>query len=238
MVARLRDHEPTTRAVLVHGSYAKGTADADSDLDLYAITRDEPFVPYRMWFDGPLHVSAGAKSVAAWLAARERPARWSLGFPARLDPEYLWSADEDIRRLLGDPPSLLMPGGEPELEDFVEGVLKTRRAARQGDEIGVRWRARATAVLAPTLLRPLNANRIVRNSRDALNAATELAVAPEHYRDDFLVAVGLVDGDLPTATLRLARELLAFLREHAPHVDPQPEIARYLADGTLERLLD
>jgi hypothetical protein len=146
--------------------------------------------------------------------------------------------DDEVRRRFGEPPSLQLPGGGPELEDFVEGALKARRAARRGDEIGLRWSARAAAALAPSVLRPLNAHRVVRNKRDALDAAIELEVAPEHYRDDFLVALGLVDGDVLAATLRLARELLAFLRERAPDVDPQPDIARYLADGTLERLLD
>jgi hypothetical protein len=54
------------------------------------------------------------------------------------------------------------------------------------------------------------------------------------------VCLGVVeasDDDMHTACLRLARELLAFLRERAPDVDPQPDIARYLADGTLERHL-
>jgi hypothetical protein len=191
-----------------------------------------------MWFDASLHVSAGAKTAESWLARGEQSARWSLGFPGRVDAEYLWTGDDDVRRVLGEPPSLRLPAGEPELEDFVEGVLKTRRAERQGDAIGLRWRARGAASLAPSLLRPLNAERVVRNSRDALDAATDLAVAPEHYREDFLVAMGLVEGDVLTATMRLARDLLAFLRERAPDIDPQPDIARYLADGTLERLLD
>jgi hypothetical protein len=33
---------------------------------------------------------------------------------------------------------------------------------------------------------------------------------------------------------RLGSDLLAFLREHAPDVDDQSEIARFLSDGTLE----
>jgi hypothetical protein len=54
------------------------------------------------------------------------------------------------------------------------------------------------------------------------------------------VALGLAyatDDEVEAAALRLGRELLVLLRERAPDVDPQPEIARYLADGTLERHL-
>jgi hypothetical protein len=54
------------------------------------------------------------------------------------------------------------------------------------------------------------------------------------------VCLGLVQADhaeVFDAALRLARELLAFLRERKPDVDPQPDIAGYLADGTLERHL-
>ena len=45
------------------------------------------------------------------------------------------------------------------------------------------------------------------------------------------------DATLGTAALRLARELLAFLREHKPDVDPLPDLIRGLTDGTLERQL-
>jgi len=54
------------------------------------------------------------------------------------------------------------------------------------------------------------------------------------------VCLGLVPADddaVRGAAFRLGRELLAFLRERRPDVDPQPDIAEYLADGTLERHL-
>ena len=38
VVARLRELEPSTVAVLVTGSYAQGTADEDSDLDVNVLT--------------------------------------------------------------------------------------------------------------------------------------------------------------------------------------------------------
>jgi len=37
-------------AVLLRGSHARGAADAHSDLDLTAVTRDDPTAPYRTWF--------------------------------------------------------------------------------------------------------------------------------------------------------------------------------------------
>jgi hypothetical protein len=52
--------------------------------------------------------------------------------------------------------------------------------------------------------------------------------------------VGVVpagDADVEEAVLRLGREVLAFLRERKPDVDPRPDISQYLADGTLERHL-
>ena len=61
VAARLRELEPMAIAIVVIGSYARGTHDEASDLDLKAITRDEPAVPYQTWFQGrsgrtPLHV--------------------------------------------------------------------------------------------------------------------------------------------------------------------------------------
>ena len=106
---------------------------------------------------------------------------------------YLF-ADEETRTRLGKEPSLHHPAADPELEDFLDFVLKAKRAASNGDELGLRWFAQGAAALAPTLLIPIHDKRI-------------------------------------------ASDGLGLLRERAPYVDHQPEISRYLADGTLERHL-
>ena len=206
--------------MLLTGSHAKGTAGPDSDLDLVSIT-PAPRAAYRAWFDDGLHVSAAVKTAAEWKAKENEPARWSLGFPARVVARYVLGD--------GDDPSLLHPAAEPELEDFVDFVLKSRRCAGAGDEAGARWFAHAAAELVPTLLR---VTRVVEDRRDALDAAVSLPV----YGDRLAVCLGVKAGEIEIVSL--ARELLAFLREHDPGVDPQPEIGRYLADGTLERLLE
>lgn len=244
VIDRLRELEPSTVAVLVSGSYAKATADEASDLDVQVVTRDAPVSPYRMWFeeraDGqPLHVSPSVKSLDGWLAKRDEPQGWALGFPVLHMVHYVWATDE-ARTRLGDPPSNVHPPPPPELEDFIESLQKALRKARRGDSVGMRFFARDAAVLAPRLLRPLNEEVVVRDRRDALEAALSLRVAPEHYRDDLSVCLGLVpakDNAVRDTATRLGRELLAFLREHKHDVDPQPDIARYLADGTLERHL-
>jgi hypothetical protein len=241
VVEQLYAHEPEATAVLLTGSYAKGTAAVASDLDLMAIT-PSPRVGYRTWFEervegAPLHVSAGATTADAWLAKATTPARWSLGFPAINTAAYLCT-DEATRARLGNVPSLRHPATEPELEDFLEFVLKAKRAAHTGDDLGLRWFAQSAASLAPTLLIPINPERIVRDRRDALDAALELAVAPTNYCTDLAVSLGLTpasDAEVKAAVARLGSELLAFLRERAPDVDDQPELARYLADGVLER---
>jgi hypothetical protein len=76
-VVRLRELEPSAIAVLVGGSYAKGTADELSDLDLTAIV-DGDGGRYRTWFQDrpgmrPLHVSAGVETIA-WLAGQSQRA--------------------------------------------------------------------------------------------------------------------------------------------------------------------
>lgn len=243
VVEQLDTLEPVATAVLLTGSYAKGTAAEASDLDLMAIT-PSPRVGYRTWFeeqigDAPLRISAGATTADAWLARATTPARWSFGFPAINAASYL-RTDEETRAQLGDDPSLRHPGAAPELEDFLDFVLKAKRAAHGGDELGLRWFAQGAAALAPTLLIPLNDERIVHDRRDALDAALKLAVAPADYATDLAVCLGVTSasgGEVRAAVARLGRELLAFLRERAPDVDDQPELSRYLADGTLERHL-
>jgi hypothetical protein len=187
----------------------------------------------------PLHVSPSAKPVEARLAKKAERQSWAPGFPAEDVASYVWATPE-ARTLFGDPPWHLHPPEEPQLEDLVENVAKVRRAAARGEAKAVRLYARQGVELAPWLLRTLNREVFVRDRGNALAAAMSLEVAPEHFRSDLPVCLGVVeasDDDVHTACLRLARELLAFLRERAPDVDPQPDIARYLADGTLERHL-
>ncbi len=244
VLAKLLELEPAAIAVLVTGSYAKGSAMADSDLDLTVITRVPAAVRHRMWFEEraherPLHVSVAAKSVEQWLAGRAEPARWALGFPAINVALFLW-ADAEVRDALGEPPSVVHPPASPELEDFIEATMKVKRAVGASDWLGLCWHAQSAAALAPGLLRELSPERLVRDRREAIQAAVDLPVVPEHYRVDLLVSLGLTtanDEQVREAALRLASEVLAFLRERDPDVDGQPEIARYLTDGTLERHL-
>jgi hypothetical protein len=53
----------------------------------------------------------------------------------------------------------------------------TAVAAHNGDELGLRWFAQAAAGLAPALLIPINEKRLVRDRREALDAALNLAAA-------------------------------------------------------------
>jgi len=243
VVEQLLALEPEATAVLLTGSYAKGTTAVASDLDLMAIT-PSPRVGYRTWFEAqsaeaPLHVSAGAAKADAWLAKAKTPARWSLGFPAINTAAYLWT-DAQTRARLGHDPSLRHPAAGPELEDFLDFVLKSKRSANDGDELGLRWFSQGAASLAPTLLILLNDERIVRDRRDALDAALTLAIAPDNYATDLTTCLGLASAsaaEVKAGVSRLGSDLLAFLREHAPDPDQQPELARYLADGTLERHL-
>jgi hypothetical protein len=180
--ARLRELEPSAVAVVVTGSYAKGTADADSDLDLTAITDGGPREHYRTWFQErpgtkPLHISAGARTLEGWLAKREETQEWALGFACVYEAVYVWATD-DARRRLGEDPSNYHPAAPSQLEDFVEALVKVRRAQAHGDSAGVRLFAFQAGLLAPGLLRLLNPLRVVHDRRDALDAALSLPVAP------------------------------------------------------------
>jgi phosphoribosyl-AMP cyclohydrolase len=236
VTAWLREEEPDAFGVLVFGSYARGEADPRSDLDVYAVTRTPPRVPYRTRFVDGLHVSAGAATAAALVAERDEPAPWALGFPERTPARWLWSEPAAVESL-GDPPDLLHAAAPPELEDFVEAAGKALRA---DDSLALRLGARTAAEWAVGLLRPLNPERFVASRRDAVRAALALPVAPPEWPRIFLVCLGLEpadDGGVRAAAEELARGLLALLRERAPELDPQPELPRYLADGTLERHL-
>jgi len=232
----VRDEEPDAVGVFAFGSYAQGTAEPWSDLDLQIVTLAAPRVPFRTWFVGDLHVSAGAKSTDELRRLRTVPADWSLGFAVEGPGAWLWSTAAAVAAL-GDPPGFRHPPGEPGLEDFVEWCAKALRAP---DPLVLRVAAYGMGESAPVLLRGLNAPETVRNRVEAVRAALGLATVPDGWADDLAVLLALVpvdDARVRTAAGRVAGGVLALLRERAPRVDPQPELARYLADGTLERHL-
>lgn len=237
-------YEKNPLAVLVSGSYAQGRAEGDSDLDLVVLTQLEPDVSYRTWFversGRPLHVSAAFETLQRWLARREEPATWSLGLPTATPTPYLWKTAAVVEAL-GEEPTLRRPRAEPELEDFVEAAVKVRRAVREGAYARARWHAHLMAELAPRLLLSFNVERRVVHVWDAVQAALDLPIAPDHYRQDMDACLGLSavsDERIAEAGLRLPREMLALLRERHPEVDPQPWLSQYLRDGTLQRLLE
>lgn len=244
VAGRLRAEEPAAVGILATGSYAAGRADSRSDVDLTVLTAVAPRVHYRTWFEPrhgpPLHVSVGAKALADWVEDGARAADWALGFPTEEASVWIWTTDA-ARAVLGDPPVARRPPALPELEDFLECATKVRRAARDGDNIGARWHAHRLGCFAPGLLRPLNPERRVTTVRDALQAALEIPEAPDAYRADLALCLGLEeasDRDVIIAALHLATGILALLRERRPGLDRQPDLPRYLADGTLERHLE
>jgi hypothetical protein len=65
-------------------------------------------------------------------------------------------------------------------------------------------------------------------------------VAPDHYAEDLTVCLGLAEANderVGAAAMRMARELLAFLRVRVPNVDSQPGVTEALSDGSFERYL-
>lgn len=219
------------------GSYARGDAAPTSDLDLHAILRTPPRVGYRTWFVGDLHVSFGFAELQALQRILSRPGDWSLKLPAAI-PAVWALADDEVREGFGDPPDFSRPAGEAELEDFVEWCAKGFRA---GDPTALRLAARAAADEAPALLFELNEVRAVDSRAGAVRAACAFSVAPDGWRDDLPVLLGLTavpDDRVRHALERVARGVLRLLRESGSRVgDAQPELTQYLHDGTLERHL-
>jgi hypothetical protein len=229
--------------VIVGGSYAKSAADDLSDLDLTAIVERDGD-RYRTWFQDrhgarPLHVSAGVRSLETFLERRMTPAGWWLGLPVLEPARYAWVTPA-AQAAIGDDPTVVRPGSPPELEDFFEFSVKVKRAVAAQDPLGIRVYALAVAELAPRLLLPLNDQPVVSSRLEAAHAAVNFAVAPAHWSEDLACCLGLTeDGGthVGEAALRLARELLAFLRERKPDVDPLPDLVDCLLDGSFERQL-
>ena len=243
VVERLRREEPALQAVLLGGSFARGEGDEYSDIDLTGQTDGEPRVEYRTWFyptsGGRLvHVSIEMEPLAP--PVPQEPASWSLGFPVREPQRYVWSTPAAVQ-VLGADPSLHFPEGPPEFGDFVELHMKVKRAVERQDHRQLRWAARLLAEYAPPLLRRFNDEVVVRTPLEAFAAALSLSNAPEHYREEFETCAGFAaatNAEIAASANRLAREMVAYLRERAPESDPAPDsLDEALRNGTLERYM-
>lgn len=237
LVERARKLEPDVVGAFVFGSHARGTATPTSDFDIQVVTRTKPALRYRTWFVGEQHVSLGIRSMDEIRARCRMPANWSLGFATASGGRWLW-AEPEAADALGDPPGFSHPPDPPELEDFVESCAKALRAT---DSVELRVAAQMVGETAVPLLRDLNAPIVVHTRVEAVRAAAGFVTAPPGWADDLLAVLGLVpagDEEIRTAVGRIAGGVLRILREAKSSVgDRQPELSRYLHDGTLERHL-
>jgi phosphoribosyl-AMP cyclohydrolase len=243
---RLRSEIPQAAAVLLKGSHARGVAGPYSDVDFDVLTdgdeRDD-YLAFLVAADSGrlVHVSVAVQDVAAWFTAANEPEEWAFVLPAYETTQLLWARDDALRARL-DRPAREHPPGEPELEDAVEGFGKVRNALLRDDDLTVRLAAQGLARLCPSLLRPINPDVRPTHRHEALLAALEFPVAPDGYRNDLLLCLGLTGcastaQDVHDAARRLTLGILALLRAHADRVADElpPDLRGYLMDGTLER---
>jgi predicted nucleotidyltransferase len=249
-VERLREKIPGAVAVVLKGSHVRGNAGPWSDLDFDVLVFDhEVAEEYLTWImdddSGRLvHVSVAVETVDDWLAGFREVAAWSFGFPSSEVTRLMWLGRPWLRAEL-DRPDRSHPGGEPELEDFIEELGKARNARLRGDELGLRLAVQEIAQLCPTLLVPLNESAQPGTRPEALKAALDLAVAPVGYRDDMLLCLGLsgtastVD-EVLAAGGRLVLGTLALLEAHADVICPHlaPHLPELLSSGLLRRYLE
>ncbi len=247
---RLRREEPRAVAVLCHGSYARGAAEAHSDLDLDVICDGEPEAGYRSAFeelpDGRLlHVTIASYSLEGWLEQFEPPAEseeWAFFLPARQAARLLWATPAARERLRGH--VTLDLAIAPQLQDLLESAGKVRNAASRGDELGLRLAAQDLALRCPALLALLSPLQPVATRREALQAALELQTTLPGYRDDMLLCLGLsgrasTAQEVQDAAMRLALGVVRALqaRPDAAAGLLEPGLPEALADGRLLRLL-
>jgi aminoglycoside 4'-adenylyltransferase len=244
-VDRLRQSIPGAVAVVLKGSYVRGNAGPWSDVDFDVLVFDEDIDhEYLTWIvdDGSgrlVHVSVAVERIDDWVRGFREVASWSFGFPSREVTRLMWLGRPSLRAEL-DRPGREHPGGEPELEDFIEELGKARNARLREDELSLRLAVQEIAQLCPTLLAPLNEPVSPGTRPEALKAALDLAVVPDGYRDDMLLCLGL-SGEATTvaevldAGTRLVFGTLALLEANADRFSPL--IAPYLPDQLVSGLL-
>jgi predicted nucleotidyltransferase len=249
-VERLRTGVRGAVAVILKGSHLRGNHGPWSDLDFDVLVFDAEIEhEYPAWIveddDGRLvHVSVAIDTVEGWVESFDEVAPWSFGFPSREVSRLLWlgrpSQQAELNR-----PHRDHPGGEPELEDFIEELGKARNARRRGDEIAMRLAVQEIAWLCPTLLVPLNEPRTPGTRPEALKAALDLEVVPPGYRDDMLTCLGLsgratTAGEALAAGERLVMGTIALVEANMDTFSPllPPDFPHLIASGLLRRYLE
>lgn len=248
-VERLRTAIPGAVAMMLKGSHVRGNAGPWSDIDFDVLVFDDEIAdPYLTWIDDGtgrlVHVSVAVESVEDWLAGFRDVASWSFGMPSQEATRLLWLGRPSLRAEL-DRPARIHPGGEPELEDFIEELGKARNARLRSDELALRLAVQEIAQLCPTLLVPLNDAVHPGTRPEALEAALGLAVAPVGYRDDMLLGLGLSGAastadDVLAAGTRLVMGTIGLLETNADAICPHlaPHLPELLNSGLLRRYLE
>ena len=246
----LRARIPGAVAILLKGGYVRGNHEPWSDLDFDVLVFDAEIEhEYPAWIveddAGRLvHVSVAVDTVEGWVESFGEVASWSFGFPSREVSRLLWLGRPSLRAEL-ERPAHDHPGGEPEIEDFIEELGKARNAYRRGDEIATRLAVQEIAWLCPTLLVPLNELRTPDTRPEALKAALSLETAPPGYREDMLTCLGLsgratTAGEVLDAGERLVMGTLALIEANADTFSPllPPDFPHLIASGLLRRYLE
>ncbi|HEY7126620.1 MAG TPA: nucleotidyltransferase domain-containing protein [Ktedonobacterales bacterium] len=248
LIERIRADEPDTLAIVLHGSYARGTAGRYSDVDLDVILDSQPKIGYMTLLleqerGRLLHVTIGFRLWTAWQVKKQAPAKWSFSLPVREPIRILWSVPELTRQQLEA--TYIQPAGTEETEDFLEFASKVKNAYLTGDELCLRLAAHNLAELCPSLLGPMNQVEPVSTQCEALKTMLSFSVAPSHYREDMLICLGLSGSattiaDVYKSALRLARGTLALVQANPLAITPEtsPYIAQYLEDGSLLQYLE
>jgi predicted nucleotidyltransferase len=245
-VARLRASFHDARAVFLAGSHARGDHGPWSDVDLTLVLgrpRRTGFIALWPEVDGrPLHVSVDLTTKRRLLDSQRRPAKWSLGLPARQVVRVLWAADPDLDGLT----ELRHPAGRGELEDFLECAGKVMNARRRGDEFALRIAARGLAERWPALVAPLNPPVLAESPLHAWRLALAFPDVPAQSADDVRACLGLrpVAGEeVYRRAMRLAAETVGELRRALEAGNPLawlglPDLRPPLRDGTVLRAFD
>ena len=249
-VERLREKIPGVVAIVLKGSHARGDAGPWSDVDFDVLTFNEDVEhEYLTWIvdngGGRLvHVSVAVERLDDWVRGFREAASWSFGQPSREVTKLVWLGRPSLRAEL-DRSFRDHPGGEPELEDFIEELGKARNASLRGDEVSLRLAVQEVAQLCPTLLVALNEPVFPGTRPEALKAALAFAVAPDGYRDDMLLCLGLsgrpsTPDEILAAGERLVFGTLAILEENADTISPRqpPYLPELLRSGLLRTYLE
>lgn len=215
--------------IFVYGSYALGSMQRYSDIDLMVLTRTKPkkerifrFVEHE---GRKVLLTIHFQRFSHALEEVKKPDKWIWVYMSYVHAKVLFDGNQNMEKIKGELEKHKVSSKDffkfvPEEASYLlEYVGKLKNAYLERDELNIFFAARMIAEICYNILRPFNPVWKYTSERETYASFIKLENKPRHYVEDFKMCYGLTMKERPIhaiyrSAMRLARETTSFLRKN------------------------